>query len=107
MYWRLSGGEKADFYLINIATNDPQTPYGGQLNITTANITQQELSGFQTGYEYNITIRGVNCGSQMGSESKPLKITPQGMTCICLTLQYLHEELLLFISCWLQSESAA
>ena len=74
--WTLSGGDSADFYLINITTNTPQTPYGGLLNITTGSVT---LTGFMTGYEYNITVRGVNCGSQEGNESEPLTIRPQGM----------------------------
>jgi len=73
--WTLSGGDSADFYLINITTNTPQTPYGGLLNITTASVT---LTSFMTGYEYNITVRGVNCGSQEGRESEPLIIRPQG-----------------------------
>ena len=30
------------------------------------------------GYEYNITVRGVNCGSLVGRESEPLAIVPQG-----------------------------
>ena len=77
--WTLSDGDSADFYLINITTNAPQTPYGGLLNITTGSVTQHELTGFMTGYEYNITVRGVNCGSQEGTESEPLTITPQGM----------------------------
>ena len=77
--WTLSGGEGADFYLINITTNAPQTPYGGLLNITTANVTQYELTGFMAVYKYNITVYGVNCGSQEGSESEPLTIRPQGM----------------------------
>jgi len=77
--WTLSGGDSADFYLINITTDDPQPPYGGLLNINMASVTQCELTGFRTGYEYNITVRGVNCGSQEGSESEPLTITPQGM----------------------------
>ena len=77
--WTLSGGESADFYLISITTNDPQPPYGGPLNITDASVTQHELTGFKAGYEYNITVRGVNCGSQEGNESEPLIITPQGM----------------------------
>ena len=77
--WTLSGGDSADFYLINISTNAPQTPYGGLLNITTASATQYELTGFMTDYEYNITVRGVNCGSLEGNESEPLAITPQGM----------------------------
>ena len=76
--WTLSGGDSVDFYLISITTNAPQTPYGGLLNITTAGVTQHELTGFMTGYEYNITVRGVNCGSQEGTESVPLTIRPQG-----------------------------
>ena len=77
--WTLSGGGSADFYLINIATNAPQTPYGGLLNITTGSVTQHELTGFMAGYEYNITVRGVtaNCGGLVGRESEPLIITPQ------------------------------
>ena len=77
--WTLSGGDSADFYLINITTNAPQTPYGGLLNITTGSVTQHELTGFREGYEYSITIRSVNCGSQEGRESEPLTIRPQGM----------------------------
>ena len=73
--WTLSGGDSADFYLINITTNALQTPYGGLLNITIASVT---LTGFMTDYEYNITVRGVNCESQEGRESDPLTITPQG-----------------------------
>ena len=76
--WTLSGGDTAYYYLINISTNDPQPPYGGLLNITTPSVTQRELTGFQAGYEYTITVRGVNCGSQEGNESEPLTITPQG-----------------------------
>ena len=77
--WTLSGGDSADFYLINITTNAPQTPYGGLLNITTGSVTRHELTGFMTGYEYNITVRGVtaNCGGLVGKESEPLTITPQ------------------------------
>ena len=75
----MSGGDSADFYLISITTNAPQTPYGGLMNITNASVTQHELTGFMTGYEYNITVRDVNCGSQEGRESEPLTITPQGM----------------------------
>ena len=75
--WILSGGDSADFYLIDITTNAPQTPYGGLLNIPTGSVTQRELSGFMTGYEYNITVRGI-CGGQEGSESELLVITPQG-----------------------------
>ena len=79
--WTLSGGDSADFHLINITTNAPQTPYGGLLNITTASVTQLELTGFQASYVYNITVRGVTaiCGGQGGSESEPLTIRPQGM----------------------------
>ena len=76
--WTLSGGDSVDFYLINITTNAPQTPYGGLLNITTASITQRELSGFMAGYEYNVTVHGVNCGSQEGRESEPLTIRLEG-----------------------------
>ena len=79
MSWTLSGGDSADFYLISITTNAPQTPYGGLLNITTGSVTQHELTGFMADYEYNITVRGVNCGSQEGRESEPLTITPQGI----------------------------
>ena len=73
--WTLSGGDSADFYLINITTNAPQTPYGGLLNITTGSVT---LTRFIADYEYNITVHGVNCGSQEGRESELLTITPQG-----------------------------
>ena len=76
--WILSGGDSADFYLINITTNALQTPYGGLLNITTGSVTQHKLTGFMAGYEYNITVRGVNCGSLVGRESEPLTIVPQG-----------------------------
>ena len=75
--WTLSGGDSADFYLINITTNAPQTPYGGLLNITTGSVTQCELTGFMAGYEYNITVCGVNCGSQEGRESEPLTFPSQ------------------------------
>ena len=89
--WTLSGGDSADFYLISITTNAPQIPYGGLLNISAANVTQCELTGFIQGYEYNITVRGVNCGIQEGSESEPLMISPQGIVanhmigvyCVC------------------------
>ena len=79
MNWTLSGGDGVDFYLISIATNAPQTPHGGLLNITTASVTQYELTGFMTGYEYHITVRGVNCGSQEGDESEPLTVKTQGV----------------------------
>ena len=74
--WTLSGGDSADFYLINITTNAPQTPYGGLLNITNGSVT---LTAFLTGYGYSITVRGVNCGNQEGNQSKPLTIRPQGI----------------------------
>ena len=77
--WNLNGGDSADFYLINITTNATQTPYGELLNITTGSVTPYELTGFMTGYEYNITVRGVNCENQEGNESQPLTITPQSM----------------------------
>ena len=67
----LSGGDSADFYLISITTNAPQTPDGELLNITTGSVTQHELTSFMTAYEY-ITVHGVNCGSQEGTESEPL-----------------------------------
>ena len=82
--WTLSGGDSADFYLISITTNAPQTLYGGLLNITTGSVTQYELTGFMAGYEYNITIHGVNCGSQEGKKSETLTITPQGGTVLCV-----------------------
>ena len=66
--WTLSGGDSADFYLINITTNASQTPYGGLLNITTASVTQHKLTGFIAGYEYSITVRGVNCMWESGGE---------------------------------------
>ena len=74
--WTLSKGGSADFYLINITTNGPQTPHGGPLN---ANITQYQLIGLMADIGYNITVCGVNCGSQKGRESEPMIITPQGM----------------------------
>ena len=81
--WTLSGGgDGADFHFINITTNALRIPYGGLLNVTTASVTQYELTGFQAGYDYNITVLGVNCGSQKGHMSHPLTITPQSM-CHC------------------------
>ena len=77
--WTLSDGEGVGFYLITITTNAPQIPYRGLLNITNASVTQHELTNFLAGYEYNITVRGVNCGSQEGNESKLLTTWPQGM----------------------------
>ena len=78
MSWTLSGGGSADFYLINITTNAPHTPYGGLLNITTASVAQHKMTGFTTGYEYTLSVRGVNCKSQEGSESEFLTVNPQG-----------------------------
>ena len=77
--WTLSDGDSADLYLINITTNASESPHGGLLNITTTSVTQHELTGFMTGYEYNITVRGVNCRNQEGNQSEPLKIEPQGI----------------------------
>ena len=65
--WTLSSGDSADFYLINIITNAPLTPYGGLLSITTVSVIQYKLTAFMTGYEYIITVHGVNCGSLVGS----------------------------------------
>ena len=76
--WTLSGGDSANLYIINITTNAPQTPHGGLLNITNTSVTQCKLSDFMAGYEYNITVHGVNCGGLVGSENNPLKIKPQG-----------------------------
>ena len=77
--WTLSNGDSADSYFISIATNAPHIPYRGLLNITSTSATQYELTGFVAGYEYNITVRGVNCGSQEGRESEPLTIRTQGV----------------------------
>ena len=77
--WTLSGRDSADFYLINITTDALKTPYGGLLNITNTSVTQYELTGFIVGHEYNITVHGVNCGSQKGRQSEPLTIASQGM----------------------------
>ena len=79
--WTLTSEDSADFYLINITCTDaPQLPHGGLVNITNPSVTQDELTGFLSGYEYNITVRGVtaNCGGLVGRESEPLTITPQG-----------------------------
>ena len=77
--WILTKEYGIDFYLISITANAPKIPYGGLLNITTGSVTQYQLTNFQVGYEYNITVRGVNCGSQEGGESNTLSIKPQGM----------------------------
>ena len=76
--WTLNDENSADFYLINITTNALHTPYGGLLNITTANITQHKLTGLIAESEYNITLYGVNCVNQQGKASEPLIIRPQG-----------------------------
>ena len=88
--WTLSGGDSADSYIISITTNAPQTPYDGLLNITTASVTQYELTGFMAGYEYNITVSGVivRPGDEEWSESKPLTIRPQGKH--MFTLHVIH-----------------
>ena len=76
VHWTLSGADSADFYHINITTNAPNTPYVGPIS---ANVTQYELTGFIADYEYNITVRAVNCRNQEGRESDTLTIAPQGM----------------------------
>ena len=76
--WTLSGGDSVGSYLISITTNAPQIPYRGLVNVTTVSVTQYELTGFMTGYEYNIAVRGVNCVNLEGTESDSLAITPQG-----------------------------
>ena len=76
--WNLSDGDIVDFYQINITTNAPQAPYKGFLKITTGNVTKYELTALHVDYEYNITVHGVNCGSQEGGESEPLTIAFQG-----------------------------
>ena len=76
--WTLHDGKGANMYIISITTNAPQTPYGGLLNITSASTKQCKLNGFMAGYEYNITVRAVNCGTQEGRESDSLTIKPQG-----------------------------
>ena len=76
---KLSEGNSADFYLLNITTNASKTPYWRILNITSTGVRQYKLTGYMADYEYNITVRGVNCGSQEGDESEPLIITPQGI----------------------------
>ena len=75
----LSDGDNADFYLINITTNAPLTPYGGLLNISaSASVTLYKLTGFKAGYEYSVTVRSI-CGSKKSGESKLLTINPQGI----------------------------
>ena len=77
--WTLSDGGNADFYLINITTNAPLTPYGGLLNISaSASVILYELTGFKAGYEYSVTVRSI-CGSKKSGESKLLTINPQGI----------------------------
>ena len=88
--WILSDGDSADFYFIKIATNAPHIPYRGLLNITNTSVTRYELTGFVAGYEYNITVHGVNCKGQEGDESEPLTIRTQGVYsyghCIIISL---------------------
>ena len=77
--WTLIGEDSADFYLINITcTNAPQLPHEGFVN---ASDTQYKLTGFLSGYDYNIVVRGVtrSCGVLVGMESEPLIITPRGI----------------------------
>ena len=90
--WTLSGGDGADFFRISITTNAPQTPYGGILNIMNASATQHELTGFQSGYDYNLTVRGVNCESQAGRESEILRIALQSMFIIKACLTHAHRK---------------
>ena len=92
MSWTLSGGDGADFFRISITTNAPQTPYGGILHIMNASATQRELTGFQSGYDYNLTVRGVNCESQAGRESKILRIALQSMFIIKACLTHAHRK---------------
>ena len=89
MSWTLSGGDSADFYLISITTNTTKALYEGLLNIT-GTVTQHELTDFMAGYEYNITVRGVNCGSQEGRENEPLTIRPQGRYTLARVLMYIQ-----------------
>ena len=96
--WTLSGGDSADFYLINITTNAPQPPHGGLLNITTASVTQHKLTGFMAGYKYNITVCGVNCGGLVGNKSELLTITPQGI--YKLTLSVGSSSYVDSVKCW-------
>ena len=88
--WTLSVGDSAIFYLISITTNAFEAPYGGLLNITAANVTQYELTGFLAGYEYNITVWSVIAkhGGLLRSESEPLTISPQGRH-VCLLHIYI------------------
>ena len=92
MSWTLSGRDGADFFRISITTNAPQTPYGGILNIMNASATKHEMTGFQTGYDYNLTVRGVNCRSQTGRESEILRITLQSMFIITACLTHAHRK---------------
>ena len=92
MSWTLSGGDGADFFHISITTNTPQTPYGGILDIMNASATQHELTGFQSGYDYNLTVRGVNCRSQAGRESEILRIALQSMLIITASLTHAHHK---------------
>ena len=92
--WIPTCGDSADYYLINITTNALKIPYGGLLNITNASVKQLEMTGFSAGYEYNITLRGVNCGNQKRRESEPLTITPQGTV---YAFEALHDHYMLLV----------
>ena len=89
--WTMSGGDSPDFYLISVLTNASQILHGGVLNVSTSNVI---LTGFQAGYEYNITVHGVNCGRQEGRESEPIIITPQRK----YTTEHSMNSMLLFIN---------
>lgn len=91
MGWTMSGEKDADFYLMNITTNAPQTPYSGILNITTASDTQYELNGFLVGYEYIITLYSVivKHNGLKWSSSEPLTIRLQGRH-VCTKCMFLR-----------------
>ena len=67
--WTLSGG---DSYIIKTTTKP-------SIIIPNPTVTQYELTGFMAGYEYSITVHGVNCGDLEGRESEPITIKPQRM----------------------------
>lgn len=96
--WTLSGGDSADFYLVYITYRDWYSyhyPYfhRGRYNISTTsgryNYSQRfigggEWSNFQKDFDSAIRVRGVNCGSQEGSESGYLRIS------LCKSLNIRH-----------------
>ena len=92
--WTMCDGKSTDFYLINITTNASQIPYEGLLNISTSSVTQYELTGFMTGYEYNITVvcAIVKHGGMEWSESEPLTIKPQGRLKYAFILQQIKKK---------------